>query len=185
MESRIAVTVANAVVEGCEVGIMITDGATESTPGEEIQKPAAYVAGVTVRATTIGIWLAGNGGTATSNIVGGAEYGFVVTGDDYTLTHNQSNDNIHDGFLVTGDRNLLEGNEARRNQGSGIHVASMAPMVGKRRALFFIQDRGLGNVIRANLAMDNTRDLMEFAENCEGNNWTNNIFETREPECIE
>lgn len=32
-----------------------------------------------------------------------------MTGDDYTLIRNQSNENSKDGFLVTGDRNLLEG----------------------------------------------------------------------------
>ena len=78
----------------------------------------------------------------------------------------------------------VKGNEARRNQGIGIHVASMAPMVGRRRALFFLQDRGLGNVIQENIAMDNTRDLVEFAKRCNGNDWGYNMFKTSEPECL-
>jgi Periplasmic copper-binding protein (NosD) len=183
-ESHVALSVANAVIEGCEVGIVVTGGATEETPGLALRSQVAQVQGIRVLATNIGIWLAGNGGTVMSNIVGGAKYGFVVTGDDYTLVGNQSNDNLHDGFLVTGDRNLLKGNEARRNQGIGIHVASMAPIVGKRRALFFLQDRGLGNVIQENISTDNTNDLVEFAEHCDGNDWGYNMFRTRSPECL-
>jgi Right handed beta helix region len=187
-QRRFALSVANAVIEGCEIGILVTSGATGDMPGDVIrdltQRGSARVEGVTVRATTVGIWLAGNGSTASNNIVGGAKYGIVVTGDDNTLTSNQSNDNIEDGFLVTGDRNLLEGNEARRNGGIGIHVARMVPMVERSRFLSFFQDRGLGNVIRGNIAIDNTRDLVEFAENCDGNDWINNTFETRRPECI-
>ena len=132
-----------------------------------------------MRVTTIGIFLAGNGSTVISNIVGGARYGIVVTGDDNTVINNQSNDNLKDGFLVTGDRNLLEGNEARRKGGVGIHVARMVPMVGDNRFLSFIQDRGSSNVIRGNTALDNKRDLVEFADCADppfpplNNEWTN------------
>jgi Periplasmic copper-binding protein (NosD) len=120
-ESSISLTIANVVIEGCEVGIMVTGRAINNMRGAMTQGVtqtwSAHVEGVTVqRDTTIGIFLSGNGSTATSNIVGGARYGIiVVTGDDNTLLNNQSNDNLQDGFLVTGDCNLLEGNEARRN----------------------------------------------------------------------
>jgi len=170
-----------------------------------------HVQRVGVRATTIGFFLSGNGGVVSDNIAEGTGYGFVVTGDDYLITGNQSNDNTEDGFLITGDRNRLEGNEARRNGGVGIHVARMVPMVQsiKRPRLFsdantqfvffrrnsrvlrFIQDQGLSNVIRGNTALENELDLAEFAD-CANppdppleNEWTNNIFETRRPNCIE
>jgi hypothetical protein len=126
-ESSLSLTIANVVIEGCEVGIVVTGSATNNMRGDVTQgvtqRWSAHVEGVRVRVTTIGIFLAGNRSTAISNIVGGARYGIVVTGDDNTLINNQSNDNLKDGFLVTGDRNLLEGNEARRNGGIGINVA--------------------------------------------------------------
>jgi len=205
-ESSLSLTIANVVIEGCEVGIVVTGAATNNvaqgvtpnvlSPSADIksqsgQRWSAHVEGARMRVTTIGIFLAGNGSTAVSNIVGGARYGIVVTGDDNTLINNQSNDNLKDGFLVTGDRNLLEGNEARRNGGVGIHVARMVPMVGDNRFLSFIQDRGLSNVIRGNTALDNKRDLVEFADCADppfpplSNEWTNNIFGTRRPNCIE
>jgi len=195
-ESSISLTIANVVIEGCKVGIMVTGSASnnmrEGVTRGVTQTWSAHVEGVRMqRVTTIGIFLAGNGSTATSNIVGGAKYGIVVTGDDNTLLNNQSNDNLHDGFLVTGDRNLLEGNEARRNGGIGIHVARMVPMVRDDRFISFIQDRGLGNIIRANTALDNNIDLVEFADCAEppfsplNNEWTNNTFTTRRPNCIE
>lgn len=193
-ESRTHLTIANVVVEGCEVGIMVTGGASTDGPGDGAlgvtQLSSVHVEGVTVRVTTIGILLGGSGGTVSNNFVGEARYGIVVTGDDYSITENQSNDNIQDGFLVTGDRNLLEGNEALRNGGIGIHVARMVPMVMNKRFLPFIQDRGVGNVIRGNTALDNKHDLVEFA-NCAdppfpplANEWINNIFKTRRPQCI-
>ena len=195
-ESSISLTIANVVIEGCEVGIMVTGRAINNMRGAMTQGVtqtwSAHVEGVTVqRDTTIGIFLSGNGSTATSNIVGGAKYGIVVTGDDNTLLNNQSNDNLQDGFLVTGDRNLLEGNEARRNGGVGIRVARMVPMVRDNRFISFIQDRGLGNIIRGNTALDNNVDLVEFADCADppfsplDNEWTNNIFSTRRPKCIE
>jgi parallel beta-helix repeat protein len=185
VESRLAFHVTNGVVEGCEVGILVTRGAADEAPDEGAPAKTSQVAGMRVRGATIGVWLAGSGSTASENIVGEADYGFVVTGDDNRLTNNQSTDNHRDGILVTGDRNVLEGNEVRRNQGVGIHVASMAPMIGSKRALLFIQDRGLSNVLRENIAESNTLDLREFAEDCDGNEWTQNTFETREPECIQ
>jgi len=208
-ESSLSLTIANVVIEGCQVGIVVTGRATNMrgdvaqglTPNvfssaadiksKSGQRWSAHVEGARMRVTTIGIFLAGNGSTVVSNIVGGARYGIVVTGDDNTLINNQSNDNLKDGFLVTGDRNVLEGNVALRNGGVGIHVARMVPMVGDNRFLSFIQDRGLGNVIRENTALDNKHDLVEFADCADppfpplNNEWTNNIFRTRRPNCIE
>jgi parallel beta-helix repeat protein len=197
VESRSYLTLVNVVVEDCEVGIVVIGGTSTNVSKDAalgVTPPSSvHLENVRVRATTIGIFLTGSGSIVSNNIVGGAKYGIVVTGDDNTITGNRSNGNIKDGFLVTGDRNLLEGNEARRNGGVGIHVASMVPMVGKRQFLSFIQDRGLGNIIRGNVALDNKRDLVEFAEDCEdegnyegeGNNWINNTFKTRRPKCIE
>jgi parallel beta-helix repeat protein len=166
------VELTGAVVEGCRIGILVTgDG------------PAA-VLNTTVRRVEVGVVLAGNGGSFTGNIVGEADYGVVVSGDDYALIGNTVRDNRADGFLVTGDRNLLEGNTVIRN-GIGIHVASAAPMVARRRFLGFLRDRGVGNVIRANTALDNRLDLREFAEDCEDNLWTGNVFETAIPDCID
>jgi parallel beta-helix repeat protein len=195
-ESSLSLTIANVVIERCDIGIVVTGRATNSmnrgVNQDGTQTWSAHVKGVRVQQVkSIGIFLAGSGSTATSNIVGGTTYGIVVTGDDNTLIDNQSSDNLKDGFLVTGDRNLLEGNEARRNGGVGIHVARMVPMVRNQRFLSFIQDRGLSNVIRGNTALDNKLDLVEFAD-CENppfpplnNEWTNNIFSTRQPNCIE
>jgi hypothetical protein len=63
-------------------------------------------------------------------------------------------------------------------------------MVTKWRFLPFIQDRGVGNVIRGNTALDNKHDLVEFA-NCADppdppldNEWITNTFKTRRPQCI-
>ena len=105
-----------------------------------------------------------------------------------TRTRNQVNDNSEDGILVTGDRNVLDSNETLRNGGVGIHLARVVPMVARNTFLSFIQDVAAGNVVRNNTALDNRVDLKEFAE-CQGepfppllNEWTNNTFQTREPE---
>jgi hypothetical protein len=194
-ESSLSLTITNVVIEDCDVGIMVTGSATNSmqrgvTQGGT-QTWSAHVERVKVqRVTGIGIFLARTGSTATDNIVGGATYGIVVTGDDNTLINNQSNDNLKDGFLVTGDRNVLEGNEARR-KGIGIHVARMVPMIRKNHFLSFIQDRGSSNVLRGNTALDNKVDLVEFADCANppfpplNNEWTNDVFRTRRPDCIE
>lgn len=198
-----SLTIANAVVEGCDIGILVSGGASNSPPAGTNQstfgpvtqntnpKWSAHVQGIRTRVTNIGIFLAGNGSTASFNIVGGARYGIVVTGDDNVLIGNQSNDNLHDGFLITGDRNLLEGNEARRNGRVGIRVARMVPMIANHHFLSLIQDRGLSNIIRANTALENKRDLEEFSECVSppfpplNNEWSNNTFNTRRPDCIE
>jgi hypothetical protein len=206
------VVLTDLIVEGCAIGIAVTgsakpDPSTNLSGGLGLQRSSIHVERVGIRDTTIGFFLAGNGGLVSNNIAGGAGYGFVVTGDDYIITGNESNDNTGDGFLVTGDRNILEGNEARRNGGVGIHVARMVPMVQTikrprllpdvqhfffrdKRVLRFIQDQGLGNVIRGNTALENELDLAEFAE-CASppdapleNKWANNTFETRRPDCI-
>jgi hypothetical protein len=144
------------------------------------------------RATcSVGILDAGTDSTATFNIVEGCKYGIVIMGDDNTYAQNKSNDNSEDGILVTGHRNLLEGNEALRNGAVGIHVARAVPMVARNRFLSFIQDYAFGNVIRGNTALNNRLDLSEFAE-CEpppypplSNEWIENVFNTRSPDCIE
>jgi hypothetical protein len=199
----VSLTIANAVIDGCDIGILVSGAATNSPPAATNQstfgpmtqntnpKWSAHVQGIRMRVTNIGIFLAGSGSTASYNIVGGARYGIVVTGDDNILVGNQSNDNLKDGFLITGDRNLLEGNEARRNGGIGIHVARMVPMIGNHDFLSFIQDRGLSNIIRGNTALENKRDLEEFADCMSppftplNNEWSNNTFNTRRPDCIE
>src|SRR5690349_1382283 len=198
----VSLTIVNAVIEGCEIGILVSGGANGSPPSTNNstagpvtqntkQKWSAHVQGIKMHVTNIGIFLAGHGSTASYNIVGGAKYGIVVTGDDNVLIGNQSNDNLNDGFLITGDRNLLEGNEARRNGGVGIHVARMVPMIGNHDFLSFIQDRGLSNIIRGNTALENKRDLEEFADCISppfpplNNQWSNNTFNTRRPDCIE
>jgi hypothetical protein len=188
VEGRRALTLANVVVEGCEVGVLVSTGANEEGSAAAAG-PRVHVQGVTVRATAVGIWLAGNGSIASDNIVGEATYGFVVTGDENVITNNRSHNNSRDGFLVTGVRNVLEGNEARRNGGVGIHVASMVPLVGNRKAIFALQDRGQGNSLRSNTALANRLDLRDFTENCQelepSNTWSGNTFETRQPACIE
>src|SRR5215475_14254891 len=102
--SQPSLTIANVVIEGCEVGIVVTGNATNNTRGDVAQGVtpntlsssadiksqsgqtwSAHVEGARMRVTTIGIFLAGNGNTVESNIVGGARYGIVVTGDDNTL----------------------------------------------------------------------------------------------------
>jgi Periplasmic copper-binding protein (NosD) len=188
-EHRANLHITNVVVEDCQVGIVMIRGAHQS--GDALQPSSMHVEGAKVRASTIGIFLGGDHGTASNNIVGGARYGIVVTGDDNTITANQSNDNFEDGFLVTGHRNLLEGNAALRNGGIGIHVARVVPMVGDHRFLSFIQDRGTGNVISGNTALHNGVDLVEFADcvvHLDGslleNEWINNVFSTRSPSCI-
>src|SRR5262245_47044950 len=109
VESR-SITIANAVIENCELGIVIF-ASRPATGVDSTKEATVHVTGAKVEGTIVGIFVSGNGGTVSHNIVTGARYGIVVTGNDYTLIGNQSNDNSADGFLVTGDRNLLEGNE--------------------------------------------------------------------------
>jgi hypothetical protein len=173
----------DVVVEGCGTGV-IASGAS------------VYLERVTVRgggklpACTIGILLSGNLGIVSGNIVGGCRYGIVVTGNENTIESNQSNDNAEDGFLITGDSNTVVGNEALRNGQAGVRVARMVPMIAANKLLPFIQDPAVGNAIHENTALDNKTDLVEFGQ-CESaplpplpNEWTNNLFGTRQPSCI-
>jgi hypothetical protein len=212
-EVRSNIILTNVNVEGCDIGVVVTGGSSSDASKKAtlgVTQPSSIrVEHVFVRATTIGIFVSGNENTISNNIAGGAGYGIVVTGDDNTVTGNESNDNIADGFLITGDRNLVEGNQALRNGGVGIHVARMVPMVQNikgprllpdfqhvffrtRRVLRFIQDQALGNIIRGNTALENRLDLAEFAECASSpddppleNEWVNNTFDTRRPDCIE
>jgi hypothetical protein len=77
---------------------------------------------------------------------------------------------------------------ASRNGGVGIQVASMAPLVGNRKAIFALQGRGQGNSLRAHTALANKLDLRDFTGNClelePSDTWGGNTFETRQPTCI-
>jgi hypothetical protein len=59
------------------------------------------------------------------------------------------------------------------------------------RILSFIQDSASGNILRQNIAIGNKIDLVDFAEvdelgeECESNEWIDNTFDTRRPDCIE
>src|SRR5262245_57292782 len=107
-ESSLSLTIANVVIEGCEVGIVVTGGATNNMRGDvaqgltpntlsssadiksqSAQTWSAHVEGARMRVTTIGIFLAGNGSTVVGNIVAGSTYGIVVTGDDTTPINKQ------------------------------------------------------------------------------------------------
>jgi hypothetical protein len=183
-----AVTMTNLVIEGCEVGVFVSPGAPSEGYASD-EAPRVRVRGMHIRRTTICFFLAGNGSIATDNISAGCDYGWVISGDENILQRNTSDDNTRDGYLITGDGNVLEDNQALRNGGVGIHVASMVPLVGDRKAIFAVQDQGLGNTIRENTALRNRLDIRDFTETCQeletNNQWSGNTFKTREPDCIE
>ena len=67
-----SITIANAIIEGCDVGIAViaktfTDSGSTTT--------ITHVTGARVSGALVGLFLAGSFGTVSENIVGGARYG--------------------------------------------------------------------------------------------------------------
>jgi parallel beta-helix repeat protein len=168
------VGVTNAVVEGCQVGVVTTGS-------------GATVANVDVRDTSVCMLVAGRESTISSNQASHCGYGIVVIGNENTISDNHFNDNDADGILVTGDANLITGNEALRNRGVGLHVVRMVPMIADGSFLSLIQDLATGNTLQGNTAANNNVDLVEFGDCTIGlpNNWTDNHFGTKRPDCIQ
>ena len=168
------IRVTNVVVEGCQVGVVTTGS-------------GATVANVDVRDTSVCMFVTGRQSTISSNQASHCMYGIVVTGNANTISDNQFNDNDADGILVTGDANLITRNEALRNRGVGLHVVRMVPMIADDSFLSLIQDLATGNILQGNTAANNNVDLVEFGDCIIGlpNNWTDNHFGTRRPDCIQ
>jgi parallel beta-helix repeat protein len=166
--------VTNVVVEGCQVGVVTTGS-------------GATVANVDVRDTSVCMLVTGRESTITANQASHCAYGIVVTGNENTISDNQFNDNGADGILVSGDANVITGNEALRNRGVGLHVVRMVPMIADDSFLSLIQDLATGNILQGNTAANNNVDLVEFGDCIIGlpNNWTDNHFGTRRPDCIQ
>jgi parallel beta-helix repeat protein len=169
-----SVGVTNVVIEGCQVGIVTTGS-------------GATVANVDVRDTSVCMFVTGRGSTISGNQASHCVYGIVVTGNENTISDNQFNDNGADGILVTGHANVITRNEALRNGGVGLHVVRMVPMIADDSFVSLIQDLATGNILQGNTAANNNLDLVEFGDCNPGlpNNWTDNHFGTKRPDCIQ
>jgi parallel beta-helix repeat protein len=167
------IVVQNAVIRGCQVGVL--------TAGV-----AAKVTNVDVRDADVCMLVSGKSNTITHNISRSCSYGIVVAGDDNTISDNDFNDNAADGILVTGHSNVIADNTVLRNAGVGIHLVRTVPMVADDEFVAFIQNFSAGNVIQGNTAADNAVDLVEFGDCGLGlrNEWTDNHFKSGSPDCI-
>ena len=161
--------VANAVTEGCEIGVV--DLGHESR-----------IVNVTPQSTSVGFYLGGFGGWVESNTAIRSGLAYVLVGHAYTLLTNRAWDSLHVGYLVTGHGNLLQGNEALRSGQAGFYVSWQTPGVRESQALLFLKQKGVGNVLTGNTALDNGVDLAEvppkFQGDCDENTWQDNTFET-------
>jgi parallel beta-helix repeat protein len=165
--------VTNVRIEGCDIGIVSAGHA-----------PRVFDADI--QDTVVCILVMGNNATISNNSTSRCAYGILVFGDDNTITANEVTDNTADGILITGDGNVVRGNQVRRNRGTGIRVARMVPMIWEGVFLPMLQDLAVGNTLEGNKAADNNVDLEEFGDCAIGlpNNWTENQFRTRDPDCI-
>jgi parallel beta-helix repeat protein len=121
--------------------------------------------------------------------------GFFVTGHKNLLLHNSVPVGPRFGFYVTGNKNLLVDNDAEAGFGEGgllifgdNNVLLRNTVKGSDPAGILVS--GEGNIIVHNTALENTIDLLDEHENCDGNVWQRNTFETSQaggtenPACI-
>jgi Periplasmic copper-binding protein (NosD) len=116
-----------------------------------------------------------------------------VTGDHNLLLNNHSGEDQHLGFTIEGDNNVLVGNQVR-GVGEGVAVRGDSNTVVRNlitRSETGIFVPGEDNRLIHNTALDNGIDLVDTHEDCDGNVWQGNVFQTSRagaianPACIQ
>jgi parallel beta-helix repeat protein len=116
-----------------------------------------------------------------------------VTGHHNLLLKNESIEDQRLGFLIEGDHNLLVGNQGRGVGERGFEVRGNGnTLVGNliKGAETGIVVQGADNRLVRNTALENGVDLLDAHEECDGNVWRQNVFQTSQagdtatPACI-
>ncbi len=94
-----------------------------------------------------------------------------IWGDHHLLIGNISIGNTGNGFFVAGEGHLLMGNKSKTNGDSGIMINAVDSKMIQNRAF----DNGDGV---------STFDLYDSHQDCDNNSWINNLFGTRNQDCI-
>jgi parallel beta-helix repeat protein len=100
-------------------------------------------------------------------VAGGAP-GIVLSGPGNTVNNNTANGNLDSGITIGGTASRVYANTTNGNGGKGIVVA------------------GTGNQIFSNVSSVGNAffDMQDTNLNCDSNTWSNNIFFTRNLNCI-
>jgi hypothetical protein len=149
-----------------------------------------------VAASGIGnaVQINGNQNLLRNNLAAGGQGGFSIGGDENRLVENGIANVLHTGFTIGGNQNLLLRNTAANTDTGGFGVSGDGNRLVGNLALdartgFSVT--GQNTVITGNTALDNSfGDLFDAHEDCDNNQWTQNVFRTsragatENPACI-
>jgi hypothetical protein len=128
-----------------------------------------------------------------ANNIGLGQDAIRVTGDHNLLLNNHSGEGQHLGFTIEGDNNVLVGNQVR-GVGEGVAVRGdgntvVGNLITRSETGIFVPVED--NRLIHNTALDNGIDLVDTHEDCNGNVWQGNVFQTSRagaianPACIQ
>ena len=116
---------------------------------------------------------------------------FEIGGDENRIVYNISKNNEYKGIEINGDLNFIAKNKSINNAGVGIEVDGDE---NKVRRNILKNNGGVGiellmyaeaNVLARNFAKGNGEfDIQDDNEECIGNRWGNNRFDTSSQDCI-
>jgi hypothetical protein len=193
----------NGIIRGSEDGLSLEGGGWHTVRGVEVDTEGE--GGISVRSdhnrllsntadsAIVGIGIGGRHNLLANNI-GFGQLAFAVGGDTNLLFHNITPSAIHDAFVIGGDDNLLVSNDATGGGDNGFIIRGNGnKLVGNvaRGYSQGIEVSGQKNVIVRNSALHNQTDLIDAHEDCDGNLWHENVFQTSQagsmaaPACIQ
>jgi hypothetical protein len=195
----------NGTVRSGDIGVSLEGGGRHIVRGVEVAFP--HLEGFAVssdhnrllknRATSdgAGFRIIGRHNLLANNI-GDGQVGFEVNGDANLLFKNSHTPGgVFSGFNIEGDHNLLVSNEALDGETQGFRIAGNGNTAVGNVATGYVQEgirvAGQKNVMIRNTALDNHDiDLVDTHEDCDGNVWHQNVFQTSQagssanPACI-
>jgi parallel beta-helix repeat protein len=135
----------------------------------------------------LGFWVEGDRNRLVRN-TGGGQSGFYVLGQQNVLLGNVSVPGlISFAFGIAGHQNRLLSNEVITAE-QGFYVwGDGNRLTGNvvRQSFRGILVSGQSNVIARNTALENRIDLMDMHQDCDGNRWADNVFQTVDPACTQ
>jgi hypothetical protein len=185
------------------VGISLEGGGGHTVHGIEVATP--FAAGMRVssdhnrllknRAISDGIGFDVDGShNLLANNIGVGQVGFSVGGQANLLFQNSDAFELMFGFLISGDQNLLVSNQTSNGGNRGFGIAGAGNKLVGNMVTGYLQEgirvSGGQNVMVRNTAQNNGTDLVDTHEDCDGNQWHQNVFQTslagsiENPACI-
>jgi parallel beta-helix repeat protein len=126
----------------------------------------------------VAVFVIGDGNTLSRNatngncIIGGCTAAYVIAGDGNDVTRNGATGE-DTGFLVMSGYGGATANSLTRNKALFSFLAGIVVQVGAS-----------GNTLERNTASGAGVHLVDFNEDCDGNVWRRNVFETANQACI-